>query len=76
MHGETVENLLLVMGGFVLIMGVVGLLLMVGQSSIKSLSVEEIDFAALRDGVYAGWFEAVLEQRRGSDGQRRRSSGY
>ncbi|MGI6083396.1 MAG: FMN-binding protein [Limnochordia bacterium] len=51
------KALLLGMGGFILIMGVVGLLLMAGQSSIKELSVEEIDFTALRDGVYAGWFE-------------------
>lgn len=51
------KAILLGLGGFILLMGVVGLLLMIGQSAVKDSSVSAIDFRALEDGVYTGHFD-------------------
>jgi uncharacterized protein with FMN-binding domain len=44
------------LGGFILLMGVVGLLLMIGQSAVKDLSVDTVNFTDLKDGVYTGQY--------------------
>lgn len=54
---KLVKTVIAVIGGFIIVMGAVGTFLLAGQSNLKNMPINAVDFQQLKDGVYTGQYQ-------------------